>query len=216
MININRLPPSTRARWQAKLRILSFLNKIFPISVVVIEDIAAMTRKGARRWNGIFSPLEVGKQWFYEQVRSKWLLEIRKGYETKAIRDALGLKKSGNKLDENWNAHCVDSWCLAYDVVGGTKVNRDMLLLNPLNRNKRKLHHQVPENGSRRSYDEPTDILKGALVRFRDVLYLIGGIGANSNSVSLRNMRGRRVKRSVVSRKVQIINEFNKWGFSYA
>jgi hypothetical protein len=216
LVNTNRLPPSTRARWNAKLRILNFLDKIFPISVVVVEDIAAMTRKGMKKWNISFSPLEVGKKWFYEQVRSKWHLELRSGWETKMIRDVLNLKKSSNKLAKNWNAHCVDSWCLAFDVVGGTKINRDMLLLNPLNKNKRKLHHQVPIKGIRKSYNTPINILKGALVKFRDRLYLVGGEGSGLNAISLKFMNGKRAKRTVVSRKVQVINEYNKWGFSYA
>jgi hypothetical protein len=216
LVNINRLPPSTRARWNAKLRILNFLDKIFPISVVVVEDIAAMTKKGMKKWNVSFSSLEVGKKWFYEQVRSKWYLELRRGWETKMIRDVLKLKKSSNKLAENWNAHCVDSWCLAFDIVGGTKINRDMLLLNPLNKNKRKLHHQVPIKGIRKSYNTPTDILKGALVKFRDRLFLVGGNGVGQNGIRLVHMDNKQAKRSVVSRKVQVINEYNKWGFSYA
>lgn len=215
LVNSTRLAPSTRARWNAKLRILNLLDKIFPILVVVVEDIAAMTKKGMRRWNLSFSPLEVGKKWFYKQVRSKWHLELRSGWETKMIRDVLGLKKSSNKLAENWNAHCVDSWALAFDIVGGKKINRDMLLLNPINRNKRKLHHQVPIKGIRKSYNTPIDILKGALVKFRDKLYLVGGNGVGLNSISLKNMAGKLRKRSVVTRKVHVINEFNKWGFSY-
>jgi RRXRR protein len=55
-----KLPPSTKARWQWKLRVARFLCQIFPISVFVVEDIAATTKKGKRRWNGSFSPLEVG------------------------------------------------------------------------------------------------------------------------------------------------------------
>ena len=216
LINTNRLPPSTRARWNAKLRILNFLDKIFPISVVVVEDIAAMTKKGMKKWNVSFSPLEVGKKWFYEQVRSKWHLELRRGWETKMIRDVLNLKKSSNKLAENWNAHCVDSWCLAFDVVGGTKINRDMLLLNPLNKNKRKLHHQVPIKGARKSYNTPTDIFKGALVRFRDRLFLANGNGVGRNGIRLVHMDNKQARRSVVSWKLQVINEYNKWGFSYA
>jgi hypothetical protein len=216
LVNTNRLPPSTRARWNAKLRVLNFLDKIFPISVVVVEDIAAMTKKGMKKWNISFSPLEVGKKWFYEQIRSKWHLELRRGWETKMIRDVLNLKKSSNKLAENWNAHCVDSWCLAFDVVGGTKINRDMLLLNPLNKNKRKLHHQVPIKGARKSYNTPTDILKGALVRFRDRLFLANGNGVGRNGIRLVHMDNKQARRSVVSWKLQVINEYNKWGFSYA
>jgi len=56
------LSPSTKARWQWKLRISWWLKKIFPIIDFVVEDISATTKKGKRRWNESFSPLEVGKQ----------------------------------------------------------------------------------------------------------------------------------------------------------
>jgi hypothetical protein len=41
-----------------------------PLNIVVIEDVAAVTKKGAKRWNINFSPLAVGKQWFDQQVKS--------------------------------------------------------------------------------------------------------------------------------------------------
>ena len=65
------IPPSTRARWELKLRILNWLSKIYPISHVVAEDIKAWTRKGSKRWNSSFSPLEVGKQWFYDEIEKQ-------------------------------------------------------------------------------------------------------------------------------------------------
>jgi hypothetical protein len=60
----NRIPPSTLARWDSKLRIVKVLIKIFPISHFVVEDIKAKTQKNKRRWNASFSPLEVGKRYF--------------------------------------------------------------------------------------------------------------------------------------------------------
>src|SRR5712691_1091006 len=74
-----KLPPSTRARWQWKLRLARFLCQIFPISVFVAEDIAATTKKGKRRWNTSFSPLEVGKHWFYEEMRKLAALQLMQG-----------------------------------------------------------------------------------------------------------------------------------------
>jgi hypothetical protein len=46
-----KLAPSTKARWQWKLRICWWLKKIFPITDFAVEDIAATTKKGKRRWN---------------------------------------------------------------------------------------------------------------------------------------------------------------------
>lgn len=60
---IGRIPPSTKARWNAHLRILNQLRKILPITIVSIEDISAITKEGKRKWNQSFSPLEVGKKY---------------------------------------------------------------------------------------------------------------------------------------------------------
>ena len=83
------------------------------------EDIKARTIERAKKWNQSFSPLEVGKDWFYTEIRKRWQLRTLQGWQTKEIRDRLGLKKASNKLSETFNAHCVDSWCLAYHTVGG-------------------------------------------------------------------------------------------------
>ena len=60
------IPPSTKARWQWKLRIVNWLKRLYPITDIVVEDVAAVTKKGVRkakrRWNSSFAPLEVGKQ----------------------------------------------------------------------------------------------------------------------------------------------------------
>jgi hypothetical protein len=61
------IPPSTKARWQWKLRLCNWLAKLYPISILVVEDIKAKT-KGKRKWDSSFSPLEVGKKWFYSEL----------------------------------------------------------------------------------------------------------------------------------------------------
>ena len=119
LVSKQKLPPSTKARWQWKLRICKWLTLMFPVSTFVVEDIKAKTWKGARRWNVMFSPLEVGKKWFYSELEGLANLETRTGNDTYEIRQALGLKKSKNKLSNNFDAHCVDSWVLANWFVSG-------------------------------------------------------------------------------------------------
>src|SRR5207302_2767715 len=75
------IPPSTKARWQWKLRLLNWLRRLVPISQVVVEDIQAKI-KGKPRWDIAFSPLEVGKQWFYGEVRKLARLHTFEGHET--------------------------------------------------------------------------------------------------------------------------------------
>ena len=117
--NTERVPAGTRARWDWKLRILEWLSKLYPVTHVCVEDIKARTIERAKKWNQSFGPLEVGKQWFYTEIRKRWELRTLQGWQTQEIRALLGLKKSSKKLAETFDAHCVDSWCLAYHSVGG-------------------------------------------------------------------------------------------------
>ncbi|MCI0709760.1 MAG: RRXRR domain-containing protein [Chloroflexi bacterium] len=151
-----RLPPSTHARWQWKLRIARWLAKLYPITCFVVEDIKATTRKGkGGKWNQSFSPLQVGKDWFYNELA--WLapVETLQGYETKEQRDRLGLKKSGIKMSDKFEAHCIDSWVLANWHVGGHTApdNKAMLLVTPLRFHRRQLHRlQLEPGGVRKPY----------------------------------------------------------------
>ncbi len=111
-----------------------------------------MTKQGKRHWNRNFSPLEVGKQWFYAELGKLAPVQIKLGYETKTLRDQLGLKKTGKKLAQVWEAHCVDAWVLAYSAVGGntTPDNRRLVCIAPLCWHHRQLHRFQPEEGGKR------------------------------------------------------------------
>ena len=135
-----KLASSTKARWQWKLRIATWLSKIYPITVFVVEDIKAKTWGG--KWGKTFSPLQVGKDWFYSQLEKMAPVELLQGHETAELRTELGLKKSKNKLAEVFSAHCVDSFTLAYSAVGGNNKpdNKDLLIVTPLRFHRRQLH----------------------------------------------------------------------------
>lgn len=150
------LPPSTRARWGWKLRLARWLSRLYPISVFVVEDIKARTR-GQRRWDRSFSPLEVGKKWFYSELGRIAPVKTQSGWDTKRQRDVLGLEKIGNKLAEDFRAHCVDSWVMAANEVGGTAPdNVRLLLVSPMRFHRRQLHRLQPSQGGTRSlYGEP-------------------------------------------------------------
>lgn len=137
------LAPSTKARWQAKLRIIKFLCNLFPVSHIAVEDIKAKTWKGARKYNASFSPLEVGKSWFYQECQKLGILKLFDGYEhTYQTRTQLGLKKSKNKLSTDFSTHCVDSWVLTYLVVGGESIPafQNVIEFIPLRFHRRQLH----------------------------------------------------------------------------
>lgn len=131
LANEKRVPPSTKARWDTKLRVIRQLEKILPIQTIVVEDIKAVTRKNGKRWNNSFSPLEVGKQYFYAQINRK--LIVRSGMDVKALRDSIGLKKLKNKSKPVFETHCVDAWALAASVSGARQPStRDLYYVIPL------------------------------------------------------------------------------------
>lgn len=174
-------PPSTKARWDWKLRVLNVLRKIFPITTVTVEDIAAVTKKGARRWNKSFSPLEVGKKYFYEKIKSWANLVTYSGFETYESRNAMGLKKTSNKMAEVFEAHCVDAFVLCSKALGITKkpTNLNIMCVSPIQFMRRQLHVFQPAKGGERKRQGSTrscGFKKGSLVKHNKYGYcLIGG-----------------------------------------
>lgn len=204
------LPPSTKARWQWKLRIISWLRKLFPISTTVVEDIKAKTM-GKKRWDEYFSPLQIGKSWFYSQIPN---IELKRGWETKELRDKLGLKKSKNKLSKDFSAHCVDSWVLANWYVGGhvRPDTKKILYLRPLRFNRRQLHMFNPSVGGMRRRQGGTislGIKRGSLVKHPKYgLTYVGG--TNKGRISLHNFEGKRLTRNVKVEDCKFLS-YNSW-----
>jgi len=194
------LSPSTKARWQLKLRICNWLVQMFPISSVVVEDIKAKT-KGKRRWDASFSPLEVGKKWFYENLSLLAPVITRSGWETKKLRDKLKLNKTGCKTCSRFDAHNVDSWVLAWDVIGGAEYpeNKQFIRLVPMQFHRRQLHAlQFSSGGVRRNYGSTRSLgfKRGSLVRHKKYgLSYVGG--TMKEKISLHNLQdGKRLTQS--------------------
>src|SRR3989442_12001034 len=121
-----RLPPSTRSRWEAKVRIVAHLKHIMPLTDVVVEDVAAVTCKGkGGKWNGSFSPVQVGKEHLYRRLAEMGLVvHLREGWQTKQWREHYGLKKSKSKARPSFASHAVDAWVLAASIPGAGKPTR--------------------------------------------------------------------------------------------
>jgi RRXRR protein len=153
LVNKNRIPPSTRARWQWKLRIVNWLTSMFPVADFVCEDIKARKRKNGRKWNVSFSPLEVGKHWFYSELRKIAHLEIKSGNDTYNLRQYLKLKKTKQKLSNKFEAHCVDSWVLANWCIGGHIQPDNTNSLHSLNTGKRLTQNALPTDCKFLSYN---------------------------------------------------------------
>jgi len=187
------IPPSTKARWDAKLRIIAQLKKIMPISHAVVEDVRAETRKGSKRWNNSFSPIEVGKQYFYSQLRAMGLeVVVKSGDETKRFRESLGLRKIKKKSKPVFESQCVDSWCLAAMVTGAKYPStRSLYYMVPLRWHRRQLHVlQFAKGGVRRRFGGTMSLglKRGTLVRHvRYGLCYIGGF--RGDRFSLHSLR---------------------------
>ena len=190
--NHKKLPPSTKARWDLKLRVSKWLTKLFPITLFVVEDIQAKTKKGQKKWNKSFSPLEVGKKWFYTKLLDLGKVWTKQGYQTKELRDSLGLKKSRSKLADKFECHNVDSWVLANCAVGGHSIpdNKEILKIVPLQLHRRQLHaFQFESGGIRRSYGGTRSLgfKRGSLVKHKKLgLCFVGG--TSKDRISLHNL----------------------------
>jgi len=189
------IPPSTKARWQLKIRVAKVYGSLFPVSHIGIEDVKAVTKKGCKHWNTSFSPLEVGKKWCYSELEKIAPVTPFDGYEdTYQTRQALGLKKVSAKLSKGFNAHCVDSWVLAYLLVGGDSVpdNTVVMECKPIRIYRRQLHVFNPgKDGYRRPYGGSMSqgLKRGGIVKHpKHGKCYVGGEDIKNLRVSLHNL----------------------------
>ena len=215
LANRERIPAGTRARWDWKLRILDWLSKLYPITHICVEDIKAQTIQRAKKWNQSFSPLQVGKDWFYSEVKKRWKLLTLQGYETKEIRDRLGLKKSSKKLSETFDAHCVDSWCLAHHTVGGENIpdSTGIFCISPIPIARRNLHREVPKKGGIRSRYGGT-MLKNGLIKNSLVKHAKYGLtrlaGINTKGLfSIYSLHGKRLTKRAKHKDFTVLRKLN-------
>lgn len=211
-MRINRkgreLAPSTKARWAWKLRIADKLSKVYPITIFSVEDIKAKTIKNGGRWNTIFSPLQTGKTWFYAELIKRGRLEKITGYETSIYRENLGLKKTDKKLSRSFDAHCVDSYVLAWRETGCPLDNKEVLHIAPIKLHRRQLHvFQPTKGGIRKNYGSTRSLgfKRGSLVKHPK--YGKCYVGGNSKGkITLHTMNGQRLARNVKLRDVRFLS----------
>jgi RRXRR protein len=191
-----RLPPSTRSRWEAKSRVIAHLCTILPISDVAVEDVQAVTRKGRRgkspnKWNAAFSPVQIGKAHLYQILRHMGLtVHLSEGWQTKALREKYGLKKTKSKSDQSFESHAIDAWVLAASVSGACQPTSTRLwYVVPTRLHRRQLHRlQTEKGGKRKPYGgtRSLSLKRGTLVRHPKYgLCIIGGFDRQKQTISL-------------------------------
>ena len=191
-----RLPPSTRSRWEAKARLVAQLQKTMPLSDVVVEDMQAITTSGkGGKWNASFSPVQIGKEHLYTLLQEMGLtLHTREGWQTKALRDTSGLKKTRTKSKQSFDSHCVDAWVLAASITGAHHPTCWRIWdVVPAILHRRQLHRLQPSKGGERKPYRGTRSLglkRGTLVRHKKYrLTTVGGFDRKRGTVSLHAYR---------------------------
>lgn len=191
-----RIPPSTRSRWEAKARIVAHLLKVLPITDVIVEDVQTVTRPGKKRkWNTAFSPVQVGKEHLYRLLRDMGLtIHLRQGYQTKELREQYGLKKTSSKSKQSFNSHAVDAWVLAASISGAEQPTCLRLwYVVPVRLHRRQLHRlQASKGGERKPYGGTRSLgfKRGTLVEHpRYGRCCVGGFDRKKQTISLHDYR---------------------------
>lgn len=208
----NRIPPSTRSRWEAKARIVAHLRKVLPLTDAVVEDVQAATLPGRNRtWNRSFSPVQCGKEHLYRLLRDMGLrLHLREGWQVKAVRERCGLAKTKSKSKQSFESHAVDAWTLAAMVSGAQQPTCTRLsYLVPVRLHRRQLHRlQASKGGVRPPYGgtRSLGLKRGTLVRHRRYgLCSVGGCDRARGTISLHDYRSNsRLTRSAQGTDCQI------------
>jgi hypothetical protein len=222
--NTDRLTPSTKARWGAKLRITKQLLAILPITNINVEDIKAISKEDKATWNKSFSPLEVGKRWFYCELKLLGIdLKKTEGYDTKKHRDEREFPKGKDKLAYAWSAHNSDSHSLAELALNVlVKPFLGLHRIDFLKHYRRQLHIQQPEkNNLRRRHGTTVSMgmSKGSVVNYKGRLVYLGG--ASNERVSIHNiLTGQRMSKHarisdirvmyITKQRTQFISTFSK------
>jgi hypothetical protein len=194
-----RIPPSTRSRWEAKAQIVRHLCTILPLTDAVVEDVQATLRKGkGGKWNQAFSPVQVGKQHLYRLLSGIGLrLHLREGWQTKALREQHGLKKVKSKAKQVFESHAIDAWVLATSVTGAPQPTCTRLhYTTTIRLDRRQLHMlQFAKGGVRRPQGGTRSLgfKRGTLVRHPKYgLCSVGGFDRHKQTISLHTYRTNR------------------------
>ena len=112
-----KIAPSTKARWQWKLRLANALCELFPVRCLLSRHQGLHQRQAAvgsvvlpvASWQGLVL-------WGTWETRSR---PNRVSMGNQGVARAEGTQETGRKTAEVWNAHCVDAWVLAAAAIGG-------------------------------------------------------------------------------------------------
>jgi len=176
--------------------VIAHLQKILPLTDVVIEDVQAVHTQGQRgqvEW--AFSPVQVGKEHLYQFLREMELaVHLRQGWQTKQLREMYGSRRRKSKSQQSFDSHAVDSWVLAASVSGAKKPTcRRLWYVVPALLHRRQLHRlQASKGGIRKPYGgtRSLGLKRGTVVRHPKYgLCTVGGFDRKKRTISLHDYR---------------------------
>lgn len=163
----NFIAPSQLVIVNSRMKALRELFRIYPISVVGLEDVRF--NHAEHKWGANFSTVEIGKArikaWLSERAK---VWEFR-GHQTQGLRKKYGYRKTSVKNADKFTSHCSDALALAVEVGIGKRVDEGRFIVvddtyRPV---RRKLHDTQPAPGGiREPYSRGTvfGLRKGLLV----------------------------------------------------
>lgn len=176
------IAPSQLVVVRSRIKIITELFKIYPVSLVGLEDVCFNHAKHKKGKN--FSTVEIGKNKIREFIRERAKLFEFKGYETKELREKYGYQKISDKSSDSFESHNCDSLSLAIEVNGGSRLEplKPIVVDDTYRPVRRSLHKQLPnKGGTRKEYSKGTvfGLRKGKLVGHKGQKYLLTGVYKN-------------------------------------
>jgi hypothetical protein len=121
-------------------------------------------------------------------------VHTREGWQTKALREQYGLKKTKSKSQQSFESHAVDAWVLAASVSGARQPTcKRLWYVVGATLHRRQLHRlQAAKGGERKPYGgtRSLDYKRGTLVRHAKYgLCTVGGFDRKRQTISLHASR---------------------------
>lgn len=221
---LGRLPPSTKSRWDVKLKMIKFLTSILPITDLAVEEINAISKSKNPKWNKSFSPLQHGKNYFNTQINQQFPylnFILFRGKHTYQHRKNRGFIKNSQKLKYIWSAHNIDSHSLCEMLLEKEIVPfKGLYRLEFIEFHRRMLHRQVA-NSSRKKpnpthYRSPygstisLGLSRGSIAIYKNNLVYIGSNLDNNLSVHSIlfsiSKKDNRISRNAKLSEIKILN----------
>ncbi|MFQ5794181.1 MAG: RRXRR domain-containing protein [Candidatus Bipolaricaulia bacterium] len=189
--------PSQKAKVDFRLKVIGELYKLYPIAGAVVEDVRFNHYRN--RWGKHFSTVEIGKAYFYAELKKLGQLKLYAGWETQEERERQGLKKSKSKRKRTPESHVVDAVAMLSRWLGTAdlRVPQFWVFKRPKLR-RRSLHVQNPAKGGVRRMHGGTvalGIRKNTVCLWRGQLYRTGGSTGGRLSLHDMTLEAKRVVR---------------------